>query len=122
MALRRVQAALVQMTSVNDTASNFAACASYVREAAARGCAIVFLPENFSFMGAASGQAQQVAEPLTGPVMRRYLELARETAVWLSLGGFQEKCDFDSRIYNTHVVVDSEGTIRATYRKARAPP
>lgn len=37
--------------------------------------------------------------------------------MWLSLGGFQERCEGNERIYNTHVVVDNMGCIQATYRK-----
>ena len=116
--LQRCKAAIVQMTAVNDVAANFAACAAHVREARDRGCAIVFLPENFSFMGSRPGEAQTVAEPLDGPTMRRYLDLARETGLWLSLGGFQERGpDGDERIYNTHCIVDGEGRLVAKYRK-----
>lgn len=116
-AARRVRAGLVQMTAVNDKAANFATCAALVSEAVAKGCKVVFLPENFSFMGAQPGEAQRAAEKLDGPTMGRYLQLAREQSVWLSLGGFQERCDGDERIYNTHVVVDDCGAIQAAYRK-----
>ena len=114
---RRALAGLVQMTAVSDKAANFGTCARLVREAVAAGCRIVFLPENFSFMGAKPGEAQAAAEPLDGPTMGRYLELARSERVWLSLGGFQERVEGESRIYNTHVVVSSSGTIQAAYRK-----
>ena len=117
MSARRVAAAMVQMTSVNDTGMNFASCASFVREAARKGCKMIFFPENFSFMGAAPGEAQRIASKLDGPVMGQYLDLARESGVWLSLGGFQERVDGDERIYNTHVIVDASGQVRATYRK-----
>ena len=111
------KAALVQMTAVNDAAANFETCSSLVSRAVAEGCEMVFLPENFSFMGAAPGQAQRIAEPLDGPIMQRFLQLARDQSVWLSLGGFQERVEGDERIYNTHVIVDSAGVIQATYRK-----
>ena len=114
---RRALAGLVQMRSCNDKAANFGTCARLVREAAAAGCKIVFLPENFSFMGAWPGEAQAAAEPLDGPTMGRYVELARAERVWLSLGGFQERIDGDARIYNTHVVLDACGAIAAAYRK-----
>lgn len=69
-------------------------------------------------MGARPGEAQAVAEPLDGPVMRRYLELARETGMWLSCGGFQEKGpEGDERIFNTHVIINTTGQIVAAYRK-----
>jgi predicted amidohydrolase len=50
--------------------------------------------------------------------MRKYQALARDEGVWLSLGGYQEAGPAgESRIFNTHVVIDAEGTIQATYRK-----
>ena len=116
---RRCLAGLVQMCSVNDVNANFAACARLVKEAKDKGCRIVFLPECFSFIGAKAGEAQAVAEPLSGPIMRRYKDLACEHDIWLSLGGFQEKSldPDEARIYNTHVVVDDCGMVAATYRK-----
>jgi predicted amidohydrolase len=114
---RRCLAGLVQMRSVNDANANHAACATLVQDAVRRGCKIVFFPECFSFIGAKAGEAQAAAEPLDGPTMGRYRDLARSHAVWLSLGGFQERCDGDERIYNTHVVLDASGRIRARYRK-----
>lgn len=41
----------------------------------------------------------------------------RESSIWLSLGGFQEKGSDDEHLCNTHVVVDDTGKIRSTYRK-----
>ena len=114
---RRCVAGLVQMTAVNDVGANFAACSKLVEEACAKSAQIVFFPECFSFIGAAAGEAQAVAEPLSGPILARYRELARQHSVWLSLGGFQERVDGEERIYNTHVVIDGGGEIRATYRK-----
>ncbi|KAH7537333.1 hypothetical protein FEM48_Zijuj03G0081400 [Ziziphus jujuba var. spinosa] len=43
--------------------------------------------------------------------------ICRESNIWLSLGGFQEKGPDDSHMYNTHVVIDDAGNIRSTYRK-----
>jgi len=115
--IRGCTAALVQMTSVADTAANLCACAGHVKNAAGKGAKFVFFPENFAFMGKRPGHAQEIAEPLDGPLMSAYRDLAREHKVWLSLGGFQERCDGDARIFNTHVIVDDAGDIRATYRK-----
>lgn len=41
----------------------------------------------------------------------------RESGIWLSLGGFQEKGPDDEHIYNTHVLVDDAGDIISTFRK-----
>ena len=105
------------MTSVNDTVANFNTCQRLVKEAVGSGCKVVFFPECFAFIGAKPGEAQAMAEPLDGPVMGKYKELARDHSCWLSLGGFQESCAGESRIYNTHVVIDDTGVIQSTYRK-----
>ncbi|XP_020085651.1 nitrilase-like protein 2 [Ananas comosus] len=108
---------VVQMTSTNDLHANYATCARLVKEAAAAGVKLLCFPENFSFVGAMSGESLKIAEHLDGPIMRRYCALARESNIWLSLGGFQEKGPDDSHVCNTHVLVDDSGKIRNAYRK-----
>ena len=53
--------------------------------------------------------------------MARYRGLARETGLWLSLGGFQESGPDAGHTHNTHVVLDARGDTVAAYRKARSP-
>ena len=65
-----------------------------------------------------SVQSVAAATPLDGPILQRYLRLAKENSLWLSLGGFQEYCSMDpQRLQNCHVIVNSAGQVVATYRK-----
>ncbi|WCJ19433.1 Deaminated glutathione amidase [Euphorbia peplus] len=117
MAASSLRVAAAQMTSINDLAANYATCSRLVKEAADAGAKLLCLPESFSFIGAKDGDSVKVAEPLDGPTMQQYCSLARESGIWLSLGGFQEKgCD-DAHLRNTHVIIDDSGNIRSTYRK-----
>lgn len=75
------------------------------------------LPECFAFIGASSGEGLKIAEPVTGPLISRYRELAKKHNIWLSLGGFQEASDKPTHVYNAHLVVDSKGELVANYRK-----
>ncbi|ESQ38713.1 hypothetical protein EUTSA_v10028848mg [Eutrema salsugineum] len=111
-----VRVAAAQMTSVNDLMANFATCSRLVQEAASAGAKLICFPENFSYMGEKSGDSVQIAEALDGPVMQRYCSLARDSNIWLSLGGFQERFD-DTHLCNTHVVIDAAGMIQKTYQK-----
>ncbi|KAF9598427.1 hypothetical protein IFM89_027860 [Coptis chinensis] len=111
-----VRIAAVQMTSVNDLTSNFNTCSRLVKEAVTAGAKLICFPENFSFVGAKDGESLSIAEPLNGPIMHKYCNLARESKIWLSLGGFQEKIDA-AHLCNTHVLVDDSGNITTTYRK-----
>jgi predicted amidohydrolase len=101
---------------------NLATCTRLANDAKAAGASLLCLPECFAFIGARAKEAQNMAEPLGGPLLQRYRELARDTGLWLSLGGFQEKpegydSDPERRIYNTHCVINPAGELRAAYRK-----
>ncbi|CAL8462335.1 g1868 [Coccomyxa elongata] len=78
---------------------------------------MLFLPECCSFIGRAQTETVAVAEKLDGPLMSKFRRLAREAGIWLSLGGFQEVGPDPDHIYNTHVILSSDGTIVASYRK-----
>ncbi|KAK4717236.1 hypothetical protein R3W88_015574 [Solanum pinnatisectum] len=112
-----VRIAAAQMTSVNNLAVNFATCSRLVKEAASAGAKLLCFPENFSFVGDLEGESLKIAEPLDGPIMKGYCSLARESNIWLSLGGFQEKGSDDAHLRNTHVLIDDNGNIRSTYSK-----
>ncbi|CAI9091504.1 OLC1v1026557C3 [Oldenlandia corymbosa var. corymbosa] len=112
-----VRVAAAQMTSINDIAANFATCSRLVKEAASAGAKLICFPENFSYVGNLSGDSVKIAEPLDGPIMKSYCDLARESSMWLSLGGFQEKGSDDGHICNAHVLVDDTGAIRSVFRK-----
>uniref|UniRef100_A0A8C8VRG5 Deaminated glutathione amidase n=1 Tax=Pelusios castaneus TaxID=367368 RepID=A0A8C8VRG5_9SAUR len=112
--------AVCQLTSTPDKEQNFTSCSKLVREAAQRGACIVFLPEAFDFIGRDRQETLSLAESLEGSQIQRYISLARECGVWLSLGGFHERgTDWAStgRIYNCHLLLDSTGHVVATYRK-----
>ncbi|KMT17570.1 hypothetical protein BVRB_2g036690 [Beta vulgaris subsp. vulgaris] len=117
MAANSARVAVAQMTSVNDLSVNFATCSRLVKEAAAAGAKLLCFPESFSYMGANLGDSVKIGERLDGPIMQGYCSLARESQIWLSLGGFQEKGSDDSHLCNTHVIVDDTGKIRSKYRK-----
>uniref|UniRef100_A0A803NE58 CN hydrolase domain-containing protein n=1 Tax=Chenopodium quinoa TaxID=63459 RepID=A0A803NE58_CHEQI len=80
---------------------------------------LLCFPESFSYVGANLGDSVKIAEPLDGPIMQGYCSLCqvRESQIWLSLGGFQEKASDDSHLHNTHVIVDDTGKIRSKYSK-----
>lgn len=50
-------------------------------------------------------------------VLRYAIVNCRESNIWLSLGGFQEKGSDDAHLRNTHVLIDDAGKIKSTYSK-----
>lgn len=112
--------AVCQVTSTSDKEANFETCSQLVHKAHERGAKVVFLPEAVDFIAEKKAQTYELAEPLDGPIVTKYKELAKKLSVWLSLGGVHVKDPSgpDSRIHNTHVVIDSNGGIVGTYSKA----
>ena len=78
---------------------------------------MLFLPECFAFIGMKGTDALAVMEPLNGPLLGRYRELAAKHGLWLSLGGFAEQGPDRDRRFNAHIIVNDAGEIRASYRK-----
>lgn len=109
--------AVAQMTSTDHVEKNLQTCALLAEDAKARGTTLLCLPENFAYLPAQSEENLKIAEPLDGPLLKQYRNLAKKHQLWLSLGGFQETSPKPSSIFNTHVVVDPAGEIKAAYRK-----
>jgi len=110
--------AVGQMCASSDVEKNLEVVADLCARAKDRGCAMLFLPECFAFIGVKGTDALAVMEPLDGPLLGRYRELAAKHRLWLSLGGFPETGpDRGDRRFNAHVIVDASGEIRASYRK-----
>lgn len=48
------------------------------------------MPEACDFIGNTTEETKKLAEPLDGPLVDEYKNLAKEHGVWLSIGGFHE--------------------------------
>ena len=109
--------AVGQMCASSDVEKNFEVVADLCSQAKDRGCAMLFLPECFAFIGVKGTDALAVMEPMDGPLLGRYRELAAKHGLWLSLGGFAEQGPDRDRRFNAHIIVNDAGEIRASYRK-----
>ena len=113
------------MTSSSDRLANFSAIRRLARKARDAGASILFLPECCCFLGETAEESVAAASSLDeeeeqNNVIDYYRSLAREFGLWLSLGGFQEKCEGEKegkKMYNTHVVLRDDGSTAARYRK-----
>jgi len=111
-------AAVCQMNSTNDVQGNILQATGLIEKAAARGADMVFLPEAFDFIGSSSEETGSLAQPLAGSTIRKFQEVAEANKVWLSLGGFHQKEASDTKIWNTHAIIDEAGRVVETYNKA----
>ena len=108
-----------------DKAHNADKLEEFVRSAAREGPDVVVAPEGF-LEGyvvmqvvqdpSKAGALRAIAEPLDGPLIRRFSDLAREVRTNLCFG-FAEQGD--DGIYNCAVFIGADGEICGTYRKTQ---
>ncbi|KAH8874354.1 Nitrilase and fragile histidine triad fusion protein [Schistosoma japonicum] len=109
---------VIQMQSTANKEWNFNQAVKYINKAIASGVKIVFLPECFDFVVLSHKETLNLAEVLKGPLVTRYCSLAARENLWISLGGAHIKSsDNDDQIYNSHIVINSDGQIVGVYHK-----
>lgn len=107
---------LLQLNTRQDPHANLQQAEQRLIQAAAQGAQLVTLPEAFYFIGP-EAQRLSLAEPLDGPLVERLRSWALRERVWLMAGGFPEKGPSPDRSYNTALLIDSSGELKAFYRK-----
>jgi 5-aminopentanamidase len=102
---------------IGDLEGNRARAAAAIGDAAARGAALVVLPElcTSGYVFADADEARSLAEPADGPTADAWRELARRHGI-VVVGGLCE-LDDDGALRNSAIIVDRDG-LRAVYRKA----
>ncbi len=113
--------AVGQLTATGDRAYNVRICKDLATQAKAKGAAMLFLPECWSLVGSSWKETVAAGQSLDGPIIQEMKDLAKDTKLWLSLGGFPEtresKDGEEDKVYNTHLILDNTGATQAIYRK-----
>jgi len=111
-----MQVAAVQLNSTEDLPGNLSRARSLIEEAAGRGASLVALPEHFAYLGPEVPHPPS-AQPLDGPLVTEFKELARRLKIFLLLGTFPEITAPGQLPHNTSLLLDPAGQILARYRK-----
>ncbi len=120
--MTQVTIAAVQMRCSQDCHDNLQRAAAWVRQAAAAGAQVILLPELFAneyFCKRQDPDYFALAAPLTcHPVLDLMRDLAAELQVVLPVSLFERdgQC-----YYNTVAMVDADGKVLGSYRKAHIP-
>ena len=107
---------LVQMNSQEDREQNVQTALRLIERAAAQGAELVVLPEFVTYLGRSEGQWEH-AESVPGPSSKAFAAAARRHGIWLHCGSLPERSQAPGRCYNTTLLMSSQGSIAATYRK-----
>lgn len=101
---------------------------------------MIFFPEAFDYICSSRSETMENAETIDGKIIEHYRSLASKHQLWLSLGGFHQKvCQIfwskrsffffflllkwkqkirnESKIFNTHLIIDDQGNIVSQYNK-----
>ena len=111
-----MRAAVIQINSGSDVASNIERAERLVRAAASDGAELVCLPEKWALLGPGEVIAGG-AEPLDGPIVSAASGWARELGIHLCAGSVPEHPGDGGKPFNTSVLIDPSGEVVASYRK-----
>ncbi len=110
--------ALAQLCATNDLRGNLNKALAQLEQAHALGAKLIAFPESFLYIGQRPTEYPAIAEPLEGPLVRRFRVEAAEKGMDVLLGGFCEKNPADpKKTYNTAIWINSQGELVAQYRK-----
>ncbi|XP_031826776.1 ntrilase and fragile histidine triad fusion protein NitFhit [Nomia melanderi] len=111
--------AVCQMTSTNNKETNLQTVRELAEKAKSRSACMAFFPEACDYLADNKKDTIAMAQPLNGSTVASYKEIAKNNKIWLSLGGIHEALsNNEQKICNTHIVINSDGDIVSTYRKA----
>ena len=109
-------AAAIQMNSQDDKEKNVKTAERLIDVAADRGARLAVLPEMFNFLGSGDQKLEQ-AEEIPGPTIERMMAKANQHSMTIIAGSILEVSPDASKVYNTSVLIDTQGNIQARYRK-----
>lgn len=110
-----VRVAVAQMNSGSDKEANLDAMLRMIAEAAEQGAHLVAFPEYSTFLGPDT-RFEQIAESVPGPSSRIISEAARRAGISVLIGSLVERSP-GGQLFNTSILIDTDGEILGTYRK-----
>jgi predicted amidohydrolase len=108
--------ACIQLCAGPSPDDNLAAAEHFIRRAAASGAEIALLPERWEAFGSAD-ELRELAQPVDGPRLTAVAGWARELGIAIVAGSVAERVEGDTRLRNTSVAFDRDGSRVAAYRK-----
>jgi nitrilase len=106
------------MMSGDNVEANLDASDQFLQAAAADGCELAALPENFALMPKKSrDKASHAEQPGEGPIQQFLSEAAKRYGLWIVGGSIPIASPEAERVYGACPVYDSEGRQRECYLK-----
>lgn len=120
--MRKVTAAVTQMSCSRDREENLQKAERLVRQAAEQGAQIILLQELFEtqyFCQTQNFAYMDLARPLSeNPAVKRLSVLAKETETVIPVSFFEQ---YGNTAFNSVAVLDADGSVLGVYRKTHIP-
>lgn len=120
--MRKVTAAVTQMSCSRDREENLQKAEGLVRQAAEQGAQIILLQELFEtryFCQTQDFAYMDLARPLSeNPAVKRLSVLAKETETVIPVSFFER---YGNTAFNSVAVLDADGSVLGVYRKTHIP-
>lgn len=120
--MRKVTAAVTQMSCSRDREENLQKAEDLVRQAAEQGAQIILLQELFEtqyFCQTQNFAYMDLARPLSeSPAVKRLSVLAKETETVIPVSFFER---YGNTAFNSVAVLDADGSVLGVYRKTHIP-
>lgn len=115
--MKRVNLALVQMTSSEDVGENIAHACAFIDEAAGKGAQLIATPEMTSLLTSKRETLfAQAAEEAEDKALAAFQKKAEERQVWLLIGSLPIVVG-EGRVANRSFLISPDGGVRARYDK-----
>ncbi|KAG0201159.1 8-oxoguanine glycosylase ogg1 [Mortierella sp. GBA30] len=115
--MQPLKIAVAQFCGGQSVAANLATCIRLMGQASKQAAKMIFFPEASDFIGNATEEALTLSHPLaSGQFLTGLCAEAKQLGIWCSVG-IHEKSPVAGRLYNTHVLIDDQGSIVESYRK-----
>ena len=109
---------LAQVNARDDVQANLDTARDLVRQASAEGLSLIAFPEMFLWVGDDRSEKFRLAQTIEGGFVQQFQEEARAHNISILIGSLYEAHpERDDRVFNTSVLLDRSGGIRAVYRK-----
>jgi predicted amidohydrolase len=119
--IQKKMLAVIQLCCTENMSLNFQIAQKLIRKTKITlpNVKFICLPENIDYIGGTNNEPHMLNDH--SKFLQQYKDLAIETKTWLSLGGIHELASSNTANkkmqYNTHIILDDLGIIRAKYRK-----
>jgi len=112
-----MKTAVIQFNAGDNKKKNFDRAIDFIEKAIKQNAKFILLPEIFIFRGNLKRASGEISETIPGSTINALAKIAKSNKVFILAGSIHEKVKGQKKVYNTSILIDDRGRIKAKYRK-----